>query len=285
MNRTEMVLLDVEIEAVETWPPAFLSAAAENRTLILAYHREKSRISRLCEDDIAARIDPPANPYKAEYGELVERLESVLMEHRIVGFHCTRLTPEEIADIKVRGLEILSASLVKRRLDQAHAHGHLTLEQYAYLRESGHISAALNNEHGHRTGKIWLCPNRSTLRESGGVYRLFRSWGGETMYLGHDNDANIAQAMSATGSPCIVKCAIPFSQAGQFYINYAERFLSQLISDEIEYPEPPPDFDLYTEADVPASGILKIVEFSNPEFELLTGTSTWPVHHRITRPA
>lgn len=126
---------------------------------------------------------------------------------------------------------------------------------------------------------IWFCPNRSTLREYSRVYRLFRSWGGEAIYCGHEKDERIAHVLCRTGTPCIVKCAIPFSRADQFYANSSERFVAQFISDEIEYPESSAGFGLRTRQDLTA---VDIVEFSDPRFAALTGCNTWPEHCRIS---
>ena len=131
---------------------------------------------------------------------------------------------------------------------------------------------------------IWFCPNRTTLQDCSAVYRLFRSWGGEAVYNGQEEDPKIADTLARIGTPCIVKCAIPFSRAKQFSRVFAPRFLSQLVSDEIEYPEPPPRFDLYTEEDVRPSEVLEIIEFKDQRFATLTKCSDWDAHYRINPP-
>ncbi|VUX55556.1 protein of unknown function [uncultured Woeseiaceae bacterium] len=272
---------DVEIEDARTWPSRFSSEANENRELILGFHRERQRIDRLCEEDVSLRCDPPVNEWKPDYQALVDRLEPVLIENRIVCYHCTRLTPGEIDDINLRGLRILSPELVQQRFDQCMSHGHLSESSHSYLGDSETIQGNLDNVRGTRTGRIWFCPNRSTLQQSSGVYRLFQSWGGEAVYCGHEEDSNISHVLRSIGTPCIVKCALPFDHAGQFYINFTERFLSQFVSEQIEYPEPPAGFDLYTKSDVPPSGILEIIEYFNPEFETLTHCSSWVDFHAI----
>jgi hypothetical protein len=68
----------------------------------------------------------------------------------------------------------------------------------------------------------------------------------------------------------------------QFGLTFTERFLSEFVSGEVEYPEPSPDFDLYTRKAVAAADVLKIIEFSDPAFEELTRCSTWSGHEQIT---
>lgn len=275
MSRTGKEALDVEIELAETWPPDFLREVVRNRELILAYQRERRRIDHLCRDDVFARMNPPENKHAKEYNELLDRLDEDLTRHRIVGYHCTRLTSSEIAGIESNGLRLLSPALVRQRLDQCVADGHMTAAHREYLDSSQIMRESLGDRHGNRTGMIWFCPNRSTLREASDVYRLFRSWGGEAVYFGHETDANIAPVLGRIGTPCIVKCAVPFPCDAPYYPKFAARFFSQFIVNDIEYPEPPAGFDLLIRQDVRASGVLEIIEFSDPRFESLTGCSTW----------
>jgi hypothetical protein len=176
---------DVEIEILETWPSDFFQLAIQSCDLILAYQRERRRIDRLCQSDVMARVVPPSNEHERDYNELLDRLDEALTQHRIVGYHCTRLTPSEIVAIKSTGLRILSPELVRHRLDRCVTDGYMTSLHRAYLNDSHTLRESLGNRHGNRTGMIWLCPNRSTLRQASGVYRLFRSWGGEAVYVGH----------------------------------------------------------------------------------------------------
>ncbi len=204
--------LAVEIEDQESWPPDFVSEVTRHRPLILAYQRERSRIDKLCQDDVMVRIDPPKNKHKAAYTNLVDRLEALLSPHRLVAYHCTRLTPHEIGVIKNGGLRLLTQDLVKQKLDRCHADGHIAHDAYQYLKRSESIAGNVGDVHANRSGMIWFCPNRSTLREYSGVYRLFRSWGGEAIYCGHEKDEKIADVLASVGIPCIVKCAIPFER-------------------------------------------------------------------------
>jgi hypothetical protein len=128
---------------------------------------------------------------------------------------------------------------------------------------------------------IWFCPNRSTLQDASGVYRLFRSWGGESVYVGHEDDQSISAALGCIGTPCIVICAIPFPCDAPYHPKFAARFLSQVIADDIEYPEPTARFDLCTRQNVQASEILEIIEFADLRFETLTRYSTWAERYWI----
>jgi len=133
---------------------------------------------------VDCRINAPANRCAFAYRGMVVGLERILTENRIPAYHCTRLTAIEIYNIKNSGVRLLSADLVRERLTQCRADGHLEEVDYEYLKNSPTIERSLNNRHGNRTGMIWFCPNRSTLRKSSAVYKLFRYWGGEASTLG-----------------------------------------------------------------------------------------------------
>ena len=267
--------LPVEIEDIQSWPEEFRDEAFKHKTLLISYHQEYRRISRLGEEVLIARVYPPLNEFEEEYRALADRLETILSERRIVGYHCTRLTASEIKAIKNRGLNILSKELVQQRLDNALIDGLLTEEEALYLRNSDNLKETLDDKYGGRTGMIWFCPNRSSLQYESGVYRLFRSWGGEAIYWGHERDDNIAHAIRRLGKPCIVKCALPFCVAGHFSERLSDRFLSYVVSDAIEYPEPSVRFDMCSKQNLAATDILEIIEITDPEFEQLTGYKSW----------
>jgi hypothetical protein len=81
------------------------------------------------------------------------------------------------------------------------------------------------------------------------------------------------------GISCIVKCAVPVADAKRSYDVYAEHFLAQIVARDIQNPEPSPVFNFHVE--VPVTNVLKVIEYSDPEFEALTGCSRWPERDSI----
>lgn len=274
------ISVDVEIESVETWPLEVYELTTQNRDLVIRYQSERRRIDQLARDDVMARINPPANEYSDAYRSLVRQIDAGLARHRIVGYHCTRLTSSEIAAILGSGLKVLSAELVRDRLDRCVAERQLTQSQREFLGHSKSLCDGLNNKIGTRSGLVWFCPKRSALTDSSGFYRLFRSWGGEALYWGHEENHAIYPVLARIGTPTIVKCAIPF-RTGACVKTFAEHFLSQSVANEIDYAEPRASFDLHSKNDVPPSDVLDIVQFSDSRFEKLTRYSSWPECHGI----
>ncbi|MBW8311262.1 MAG: hypothetical protein K0M64_04435 [Rhizobium sp.] len=280
MTTTPLNRKDIELERPETWPDLVHRLVEEQRGLLIAYQQEHQRIDRLGWTDVQVRVHPPANPYRPEYDALVARLEALLRGHRLVGYHCTRLTPEEVERIRRDGLRALSPNFVRERLEALVDAGQMRPEQCRFFLDSPMLQAHLANRHGNRTGMVWLCPNRSTLRDAAGVYRLFRSWGGEALYAGFEDEASVAGVLTQLGRPAIVQCAVPLP-AGDLYGCRAAHLLSNAVRAQIEHPEPSPTFDWSVQRDLAPSEVIDIIAFDDPRFEELTGHRDWAIEYRL----
>jgi len=53
-------------------------------------------------------------------------------------------------------------------------------------------------------GTVCFCHCVSTLKDEWGLYRLFRSWGGEALYCHHEEDSPARDELRRIGTPCIV---------------------------------------------------------------------------------
>lgn len=271
---------DFELELPETWPEDVYRVVEDGRDALVAYHHERQRIDRLGETDVQVRIDPPANAYRPAYDALVERTEAMLRGHRLVGYQCTRLTSPEALQIRTDGLRALSPALAQARVEAVVQAGLMTQEQYRFFLDSPVVQAHLDNRHGHRTGKVWLCPNRSSLRQASAVHRLFRSWGGEAFYAGFEDDADVAGVLRDLGQPAIVKCAVPLPSDDLYGCRAAE-LLSNAVCAQIARPEPSPSFDLKVPRDLDPSEVIDVIAFEDLRFEELTGHREWPADYRL----
>ena len=276
--------MDIEIEDIDTWPPDFREVAIQNKSLIVSYHKECLHIDRCCEDDVLLRINPPKNRYKQAYRTLVYQLETLLATHRIIAYHCSRLTKEEIVNIQQEGLHVLTGGLVDKKLDQCLSRGYLKQAEYDRIKNSSHLFESLHNQLDSRTGMIHFCASQTTLRDDHAVFRFFRSWGGEALYRGHEQDSSIAHVISRIGVPCIVVCAIPYMRISQGFRHLSEHFLMYLVSAELGLTNLSLAVDIRTEENLGPSEILDIIKFSDPEFEELTIKSTWLSQYQIKTP-
>lgn len=271
---------DFELELSQTWPAKMRGLLEEAGETLIAYQRERERIDRLGWTDFRVRIDPPVNPYRDEYDSVLARAETLLRGHRLVGYHCTRLTSAEVNRIRSEGLRALSPNLVRERLQSCLNAGEMSAEQCRFFLDHPMPQAHLANRHGTRTGMVWLCPNRSTLRDASGVYRFFRSWGGEVLYAGFEDDPSVAAVLTALGQPAIVKCAVSLP-LDAIYGCRAAQLLSNAVRDHIENPEPSPTFDWCVRRDLAPSEVLEIITVDDPRFEELTWYRSWAPEYRI----
>ena len=269
----------LEIEDETTWQAEFRARAAAGRQVLISYQRERRRVAVLGQE-AAAKIKTPRNALLSEYDRLVETLEGILASHRIVGYHCTRLTPGEATDIRVSGLRVLSLELVRVKLVHCFADGHLTQANYAYLQNSPHIADSLRDQFGRRTHQIAYCPNQSTLRSAGHVYRFLQSWGGEVAYGGHEDDSRIGPVLRRIGVPYIIKCAVPCADVKESCRPLAERLLAQFVSGEVKDPEPSAAFDLVATRDLAPGNVLDLIAGDDPQFSTLTNYKNWDARDR-----
>ncbi|SFL90756.1 hypothetical protein [Pelosinus propionicus] len=271
----------MEIEDRSTWPRNFLEIATQKKQLIIAYHKFKKDIEFRSIKNVELRYNPPLNPFKAEYQEVIWQTEKLLKPNNFVAYHCTKLIDYEIENIKRNGMKILSKELVQERLISAHQHGYLLKEEFDYLINSQDINEILHNKHGVRTERICFFANCSLLRNDiNGIYRFFRSWGGEGVYWGHENDKNIALTLKKLGTPCILICSIPVNDIEHYSSSLAERFFSNLIASDIENPEPPSVFEMYIRRNLDASEIIEVVELQTPKFCELTDYNNWDKYYK-----
>lgn len=271
---------DIELERPETWPDAVHRLVEKQRGLLIAYQQERERIDRLGQTDVQIRISPPENPYRPEYDAAVASSEALLRGHRLVGYHCTRLTPAEIEGIRRDGLRALSPTLVRDRLEALVGAGLMQPAQRQFILDSSIFKAHLANRHGDRTGIVWLCPSRSMLRDAAGVYPLFRSWGGEALYASFREEVSVAGALTQLGRPAIVQCAVPLP-ADDLYGCRAAHLLSNAVREQIAHPEPSPTFDWSVERCLAPSEVIDIITFDDTRFEDLTGHGDWATEYRL----
>ena len=271
---------EFELERPQSWPAAVRDFVEENRETLIAYQRERGRIDRLGWTDVQVRLDPPINLHRAGYETVLARTEALLRGQHLLGYHCTRLTRAEVGRVRSDGLRALSPDLTRERLEALVDAGEMSATQCRFLLDHPMLHARLSNCQGTRTGLVWLCPNRSTLRDASGVYRLFRSWGGEALYSCFEDDPSVVAVLTALGQPAIVKCALPLP-SDDLHGCRAAHLLSNAVREQIEHPDPSPTFDWSVPRNLTPSEVLDIITIDDPRFESLTGYRSWAPEHRI----
>jgi hypothetical protein len=258
----------IEADREETWPGELLRMLHKSAATIADYHRERDRLDRAAEDDVMLRIRRPANPHKAGWDSASYNAGKTLSGAHLAGFHATRLIDAEVDAIRAGGLHLLSNSLFETRITGAQSAGLLAKDVANMLR-------ARNQVHDdNRNGMTWFCFSRSMLHDESGMVRLFRCWGGEALYNSHENDALTGPALAAIGYPCIIRAAVPIDGIESF-MGIGERLLNVWCANRGLCTGHKPEFEGYVRTDIPASGILNVIRFSDPEFVALTRHREW----------
>ena len=259
----------IEYERPDTWPAELTELFTRELPALEAYERRRAEVDVICRQDVMARINVPQNAHKPRRNEIVQQADAILSAYKLLGFHCTRLTEYEVADIGAHGLRPLDRSLVKERLEQAACRGLLSREVKKRL-----LSAHQADDDGRR-GMTHFVNCRSVLFCESDVGRLFRSWGGEALYNSHEDRGDTGPVLRRIGKPAIIVTAIPLSKLRTCFDNVAARFLWKFLSDRDIPIDQAADIETHTVEAVPASCILEIITYSDRRFDLLTLCSSW----------
>lgn len=250
-----------------TWPDELVSFINTNISSIIDYEEHQARLNSLSTLQYL-RLGQPKNPFREDRDRVIASIDADLREFHIIGYHATRVTESEAADLAGGLLEVLSMDLVKRRVDRACGEGLFSSEQGAELIRSSQ-AADLAERHGKRLGIVWMIFFKSLARDNG-LYRLFRFWGGEATYWAHEETA-LGDALQRAGRPALLKCEAKISDlnphesvASRLVAAFAERRGTRCVNGY--------EFESYSRAPVRVS---KVIRWGTEEFDDLTGHQDW----------
>jgi len=252
----EVVILD----AIDTWPRHLLRELEAFRPTIGRYLEVERSIDQRAEQDVMLRINRPQNPYRDAWTESVDITNLNLRESRILGFHATRLLPEESLSILRDGLEPLSQDLLERRLALVQKMGLISNETRINLLANSQANAE------NRAGNVCMFHTLATCEDRNGLERLFGLFGGEALYWYFADDEPTRKILQSIGRPALVLCVLPFPSISSRF-DVCRRILEYYWSgNDFE------DFDSFTRSQV---SVLSVLDESDIEFESLTGYSKW----------
>lgn len=244
------VLEQIDLETPDSWPDDLRAYLDQRHDLFLDWETGPSKVT-------ATEYDP------AIYG-----LEAVLRRYALVGWHCTRLTKDEIASIWSGGMQLPDVTMLHRRVDAVVEAGLLP----------GDLADRLKDEHQAddpwRAGRVWFCFFPPLHAGESGIERFFRHWGGEALYNTHEDDPETGMAISTIGLPCIVEALVPLASLGHLGflpMKVARRYLISRGYHTVE----PIDHEGAITHPLPAANIRKVLLFPSPEFIRLTDCDGW----------
>lgn len=258
----------IALDHKKTWPDQLVNVLHEGFEVLRCYEDEDRLRQEAIDADRSLKYEPWLNPLANDRDEILRNVRSVVQRYSLLGYHCTRLTFAEIADVQIAGMQPLSSELVSRRIEQAVSSGELDPRLGTTLTQENLADKS------YRKGMIWWIFSEALLRKESGIYRLLTFWGGEAVYAHHEDDTTVSKALAHIGTACIIKASIPISSLSKHATpelllanNYLER---RGVTTEgrglgSEYVVDP----------LPASRVQQVIKASESEFECLTGHSSW----------
>lgn len=263
-----MALKEIYIDEEQSWFPEIRDLFDEHLDILRAYEQERARIDAMAENDIDIRINRPPNEHQAIHDMVLKRCNDALAGANLVGYHCARLHRDDIESIGSNGLVPLSVDFFNRRIDQREASGDFPPHVANRLRQENQIKDQ------NRLGRLSLIFSRCLLKDEYGVIRLFRSWGGESLYNTHEDDADTGSYLRKIGVPCIAVVLVPVA-AIQTYCTVGERFLSVFLSRRGVATEIDPEMEGQVKITIGSDSVQRIIERHKSEFVTLTECDTW----------
>lgn len=250
-----------------TWPRELKHILEEGLPILRAFYEEDARIERLQRDDVMLRIHAPHNPYRQGKDDILEAVGRSLAGLSIVGWHCTRLCEDEIEMLLREGMYPLSPVTFAARLERRVRAGDIpTAAAKRFAKE--HKANDDNRQ------MLWFIFTENLLRDEGGVGRLFTSWGGEALYVRHEQDSHTGPLLRSIGKPCIVEAEIPIELIEAYSLPaewIARPFLCRRgISDGHS-----PERDGHIHEAIGPERIRRVISIDDADFDAFTGSSNW----------
>ncbi len=259
----------IDIEGVSTWPKPMVELLSDSLEMLQNYERTRERIDLAARENVLLRINRPSNPFSRPRATLLERTRELLADDDLLGFHCTRLHLDDIASIKREGLQPLSSAKLRSRIEERI--------------KAGDVPAGLGKrllvEHqaddDNRKGMVWFVNSRSILTDYGGLFRLFRNWGGESLYNSHERDPETGRLLQSLGVPCIVVALLPIRQF-QIFSDIGDKIIWSFLRKHGVATDHSPELEGYMKEPVLPARIREVIAYGEPRFESLTRCNSWP---------
>jgi hypothetical protein len=244
-------------DKIDSWPNEMLRLIKDNENSLKGFLEEEHCIDKLARENVSLRYNRPENIYQEKWDFTIDKIETLLRKHLIVGIHCTKLLDWEIEDVEKNGLKPLDSNFANKRIEKAFKEGLLSKELKNELIDKKEVSA------DNRKGYIWVFHCLETLNCESGLNRLLGLWGGESLYAYvRDN-----KELKKIGTPCITFTSIKISEL-DIFPELSKRMTAFYFNDNYF----PHDTDSIIKTNL---NVLRIVKREEKLFNDLTGIETW----------
>lgn len=206
-----------------TFDPALREFFKESTDLIISYHERDAEL----EADRRAggmKYLTERNPSGDAYMRFREQLTELFEARTVRCWHYTRLTDDEIADIRAHGVAPGSIASMEARVARQVEAGRLSAAEQAAIIAG---SPLRNTEQAQiRVGQFWVT-DRAQHPSDDGVELLLGHWGGEVVYFWLQDDALI-ERLQGLGTPVVLELAVPVALT-KHALSFAESALSSIL--------------------------------------------------------
>ncbi len=210
-----------------TWHQDLLDLIESNKSLIRNYNYVNTYNFNLRE---AAKKCTPVNyenlhrtnPYSYDLDYIKECVKYELQKLTIIGYHATRLTNEEIIEIKKNGLITSSKLNCYKRADNLLLNGYITKNECNFIKS--HCILNLPYE-ANRLGQIWFSlGNCDISTKNTSLNNLYKDYGGETIRNGIENTP-LLEKLNEISKPCSVISYVKLNTVSRYFIDELARKL------------------------------------------------------------
>lgn len=239
-----------------TWPAELLTALECRRDIFL-------------DKELRMTKAGPAERWNASrWDAAVYELCDVIKPFTIRGYHCARLTEQEIGTILSEGLSLPDLAMLKARITKLRKSGAIT------QRIARRLIAENQGAEANRARRIWFCFFPPRFASQYGIERFFRSWGGEALYNDHERDPATGPVLGKIGTPCLVEADVPMAGIDlriSLVIHTARQFL---LNRGLKTREPAEHED-FVISPIPRDNIIRVIRFPDADFLKLTDCHEW----------
>lgn len=243
------------IEDESTWPNELIECLERNYNV---FHGWEAR-----------RADLPSNFVDGPMYDLAyEDLRDTLNQFSVKGYHCTRLTDIEMAEISGNGMSLQDGETLTARISRVLTDGLITEA----------VASRLSNEHQaneeYRAKMLWFCFFPPHIADESGIERFFRSWGGEALYNSHEDDEETGVSLSRIGTPCLIEVDVPIMSLSS-HCSITSIISRVFVKNRgLETPEEC-ESEGYAVVAIPKENIKRIIRFPSEDFIALTKCDQW----------
>jgi len=165
----------------------------------------------------------PQSPQVAAREAARLRVVELLQTTKLRGWHCTRLTDEEAAQIRRYGMQLPDPEFLKRRIKA------LLSEMAISRRVASRLAEDNQGGQEFRRGRIWFCFFPPRTAGHSGIGELLGLWGGEALYSCHRSDEAIGRILRTIGRPRLVEADIPIAALNMAYF-FGDRIINRYLA-------------------------------------------------------